>query len=152
MTRYRSVHEGPYKGIRFTALLILILSIGYCGDMNLKAQDSYRAKAYRVFVQDIDTVTGAWEKKPIVDSELNCIIKYSESNNAYLVYTQETQEYTIMRYIETKSDAITRIRCMDDDGVECNISLVEVDVKGEIYHTFEIMYSDLRVTYFVNIL
>ena len=95
---------------------------------------------------------GKWSDwtKPI-KSEM--IIKVDGVNHRIVVYSEEIQLFSIVKYNEVKdtdSDIISSFNCVDNNGLECNVSIFtrkKQNNRRQLYITYEDMIIEYNIEF-----
>lgn len=129
---------------KVTILIVLLLLT----TISVSAQ-SYRLRAYELSYK-VENDWGGWSDWSDWSS-CNIDISFNLDNSRILIFSKETQDYSISNFLGSKTDANGEsqvMRCVDDDGLVCTIRLrTQYNPKGlQLY----IEYSDMVWVYNVE--
>lgn len=127
-------------------IVLIILFLGFSS-----YSQQYMFKASSFSVTEINS-KGKWSEwtKP-KKSEL--IIKVDGINHRIVVYSEEIQLFSIVKYNEvkkTESDIISSFNCIDNNGLECNVSIFtrkKQNNRKQLYITYDDMIIEYNIEF-----
>lgn len=128
------------------ALVLFVLCIGFS---SYSQQYLFKATSFSVTEKNNKGKWTDWTKP--TKSEM--IIKVDGVSHRIIVYSEEIQLYNIVKYNEVKttdSDIISSFNCVDNNGLECNVSIFtrkKQNNRKQLYITYEDMIIEYNIEF-----
>ena len=118
-----------------------------CTTIQLISQTAPVLKTDAVSFQTLDSATGKWSAWSEF-SPVHVVVRWVVKENAYKIYTDEIQTYTVLYYYSPTStevgDHITGAECVDESGSECMVLMILSEKKKQF---IQINYQNAKILY-----
>lgn len=117
----------------------IVLFVLFIGFSSYSQQYLFKATSFSVTEKNSKGKWSDWTKPK--KSEL--IIKVDGVSHRIVVYSEEIQLFSIVKYNDaknTESDIISSFNCVDNNGLECNVSIFtrkKQNNRKQLYITYE---------------
>ena len=129
--------------------LKIVLFVLFIGFSSYSQQFLFKTTNFSVSEKNNKGKWSDWTKP--IKSEM--IIKVDGVNHRIVVYSEEIQLFSIVKYNEVKdtdSDIISSFNCVDNNGLECNVSIFtrkKQNNRRQLYITYEDMIIEYNIEF-----
>jgi hypothetical protein len=125
----------------------IVLFVLFIGFSSYSQQFLFKTTSFSVTEMNTKGKWSEWTKP--VNSEM--IIKIDGVSHRVIVYSEEVQLFNIIKYNDvknTESDIISSFNCVDNDGIECVVSVFtrkKQNNRRQLYITYDDMIIEYNI-------